>query len=196
LSKNTWAVSSGTGSLYVLTEGGFSARYDLHVDGALSPFLLYAAHAEDGAYRLLLARAVVHNASEAGRFKPRQTTFELLEVSLDVSATNGVDEAPGVLEPTWRLPGPDLPYYTVWAEGGWLVLAEEPFGEETQRPKPARRRHNARRGSRPRRMPSADLERASRRTWTTSQRERRKRRWRWQSRRRTPPSAGRRRRGA
>ncbi|CAK9783128.1 unnamed protein product [Cutaneotrichosporon oleaginosum] len=131
LAEGTWAVSSGTGSLYVLKDGGFTARYDLHVDGALSPFLLYAAHGEGGSvYRLLLARAVVHNATDAGRFKPRQTTFELLEIALDTGATNETDDAPGILEPVWRLPGLDLPYYVVWSEGGWLVLAEESFGEE------------------------------------------------------------------
>lgn len=130
MNDTTWAVSSGTGSLYVLTEQGFTARYDLEIDGALVPFLLYAAHGTDSAFRLLLARAVVHNATEGGRFKPRQTTFELLEVAIDIGKTNGGDSAPESLQPTWRLPGPDLPYWTVWAQGGWLVLAEEPFGEE------------------------------------------------------------------
>ncbi|BEJ11765.1 hypothetical protein CspHIS471_0202250 [Cutaneotrichosporon sp. HIS471] len=127
LRDGVWAVSSGTGSLYILTEGGFTARYDLQ-DG---PFLLYAAHGEGSSstFRLLLSRAIVHNV-DAGKFTARQTTFELVQVSVDTSATNGVDDGPGVLEPNWRLEGSDLPYWTVWAEGGWLVLSEEPFGVE------------------------------------------------------------------
>lgn len=72
----------------------------------------------------------MHNVTEGGRFKPRQTTFELLEVTVDVSKANAGDDAPEPLAPSWRLPGPDLPYYAVWADDGWIVLSEEPFGEE------------------------------------------------------------------
>lgn len=109
------------GSVYVLHERGFTARYDLRVEGAIAPFLLCAAHGEEGRFRLLLARA----CSAEG--KAAHQTFELLEVSLDAGAANGLDDAPGVLEPNWRLKGLDLPYWAVWAEGGWLVLSEEPF---------------------------------------------------------------------
>lgn len=131
LNDSMWAVSSGTGSLYILTETGFTARYDLEIDGALAPFLLYAAGGAGSEFRLLLAHAVVHgDEGEGSRFKPRQTTFELLEVVVDVSKTNGGDSDPEPLHPSWRLPGPDLPYWAVWSNGGWLVLAEEPFGED------------------------------------------------------------------
>lgn len=117
--------------------GKFLARYDLD-----SPCLLYAAHADGTSFCLLLTRAVVQESS-GSKYAPRTATFDLLEVSLDPSHTNDID-AGEALKPSWELTGGDLPLWAAWAEGGWVVLSEEPFGlrpearEETDAEKQAR----------------------------------------------------------
>lgn len=141
LSQTAWAVSTGSGSLYVLRvsepgselAGEFIARYDLVLEGGQTPFILYAAHHEGGdAFRLLLARAVVEPMSDSSKYTPRVANFELVEVGIDISHSNGVDDSPELLQPQWALTGGDLPYWASWTEGGWLVLCEEPFGEKQQ----------------------------------------------------------------
>lgn len=145
LSDTLWAVSSGSGSIYVLEvsppgspfAGKFIARYDLD-----SPSLLYAAHGDGSSFRLLLTRAVVQESS-GSKYAPRTATFDLFEVSIDPSHTNDID-AGEKLQPEWELTGGDLPLWAAWAEGGWVVLSEEAFGprpearEETDAERAAR----------------------------------------------------------
>lgn len=128
LSDSLWAVSSGSGEVYVLQvsapgapfSGQFVARYDLG-----SPCLLHAARADGTSFRLLLTRAVVQEGG--GKFAPRTAAFELLEVAIDAAHTNDVD-AGEPLAPAWVLAGGDVPLWAAWAGDSWAVLCEEPFG--------------------------------------------------------------------
>lgn len=138
LSDTLWAVSSGFGSVYLLRvsdvdqpfSGEFTARHDLP-----EPFQLYAAHdCGNGVYKLLIARPVVQE-EEGGKFKPRKVTFDLCEVEVSGSATNGIDANPEVLQPKWSLNGRDLPYHATWSDEGWIVLSEETFGEAAKEKK-------------------------------------------------------------
>jgi hypothetical protein len=97
------------------------ARYDVAFDSTVSPFQLCAAHVENNAARLLIARALSTSGSRA-----RSATFELSELRLDLAHTNGGDSAPETVAPAWSLAGADLPYWASW-DGGWVVLSEDAF---------------------------------------------------------------------
>ncbi|WVR07223.1 hypothetical protein IAU60_004264 [Kwoniella sp. DSM 27419] len=139
LTPTYWAISTGSGSLYILRtsdESGaeFSAslvaRYDLVAEsGDASPFLLRSAHlASSQEARLLVTRSVRPVHGERNMVAAQQTTFELLELCVDFAKTNEVDDGPiEQLQVTWRLQGGDLPVWTGWNGDGWLVLSAEEF---------------------------------------------------------------------
>ncbi|WVQ77212.1 hypothetical protein IAR50_006895 [Cryptococcus sp. DSM 104548] len=147
LSQTLWAIATGSGSLYILRTssaeeaaftGNLVARYDFSLEGSEGqavPFLLRAKHqvAEDDV-RLLVSRSVLPTEDGAGKssFSSIQSIrFELLELSLNSSVTNGVDAAPGELNVKWALQGKDLPVWCSWYQGsdgeGWIVLSEDEF---------------------------------------------------------------------
>lgn len=139
LSPTRWIVSTGTGSLYTLetsAEGPFTgdliARYDLvEPSSDLSPFALQAAsRASDSTYRVLLTRSVT---TTLGKRKTSSSisSFELLEVALDVNKRNAVDTEPRTLDVKWTLSGGDTPFWCAWRNGGWVVLSSETFDEST-----------------------------------------------------------------
>ncbi|KAK4687372.1 hypothetical protein P7C73_g2731, partial [Tremellales sp. Uapishka_1] len=118
VAANHWAISSGSGSLYILdtSSSTFVARYDLP-----TPFLVHSAHfVSTHEARILLSRAV---------HVDKKQSFELIEISIDVTLGNGVDAAPDDLEEriNWRKYGGDIPIWCEWREDGWTVLASEEF---------------------------------------------------------------------
>jgi hypothetical protein len=139
LSSTHWAISSGSGSLYILKTsapdsdtftGEWTARYDLTLPGSPQsvPFLIQSAHAvtvDD--IRLLVSRSVPGEVK--GKRRAHATTFEIVEMSLDPAHRTDVDgsESPSP-SIRWILQGSDLPYWCVWSGSGWIVLSEEPFG--------------------------------------------------------------------
>ncbi|ODO08201.1 hypothetical protein I350_03790 [Cryptococcus amylolentus CBS 6273] len=147
LSQTRWAIATGSGSLYILQtssaeESSFTgklvARYDFVLkgsEGQAVPFLLRAQHqvAEDDV-RLLVSRSVqpAEDGSGKSSFSSIQSTpFEFLELSLNSTVENGVDDAPGELNVKWALRGKDLPVWCSWYQGadaqGWIVLSEDEF---------------------------------------------------------------------
>ncbi|WWD17454.1 hypothetical protein CI109_101895 [Kwoniella shandongensis] len=149
LTSTTWAISTGSGSLYILEttppsdstfSGSFIARYDLPSSSSSfsssdspepSPFLLRGVHVVSPTEVILLVTRSVHPDGPGGRKKvsaSQSTRFELLEVSLDPTRRNGVDDGNiELLDVKWILQGGDLPVWTTWSEGGWLVLSGEEF---------------------------------------------------------------------
>nr|ODN82513.1 hypothetical protein L203_05320 [Cryptococcus depauperatus CBS 7841] len=131
-----WAVSTGSGSLYILQVsalgepfiGELIARYDLRLQGQSNemPFILRSSHAfslED--VRVLITRSVYPGERD---FKSvQETTFELLEIGINPLMANGIDDAPSMLDIKWSLSGRDLPVYSTWHKAGWVVLAETEF---------------------------------------------------------------------
>lgn len=73
--------------------------------------------------RLLLSRTTPDSSSK----RTQDKTFDLIEVSLDPTSTNGVDESPGSLTTRWSLTGGDLPYWCGWWQEGWIVLSGEEY---------------------------------------------------------------------
>lgn len=127
LDDTHWAISTGSGSIYIIrtspiTEpfsGKFTARYDLD-----TPFLLRTSHSISASEcRLLISRPSVPTESGSKQDK----TFDLLDVSIDPTMGNAVDDSPGKLEMNWSLQGTDLPYLSKWNGDGWMVLAAELF---------------------------------------------------------------------
>ena len=138
VSPSHWAVSSGTGSVYILettlpTDSAFSgqtiARYDLLPKPGSEPcaFLLQAAHLISPTdCRLLLTRSII--PPNAGKVRTQTTAFELLEVILDPTKRNSVDAT--IAEPLdvrWRLVGRDLPFWCAWSGSGWQILSGEQY---------------------------------------------------------------------
>lgn len=99
----------------------------------------------DTEVKLLLSRSV----PAGGKGPSKQTTFELLEFSLNPTQTNGVDDDPRPLKLNWRNVGGDLPLWTNWSRDGWLVLSGEAYGppvdagEEDEGEKAKRERREA-----------------------------------------------------
>jgi hypothetical protein len=133
----TWAVATGSGSIYILSttpasaetfSGSLIARYDLNdTPSQPLPFVLQASHViVDSTYRLLISRSVPQTGGKR-KISSQSTTFELLEVALDVSKSNGVDHSPENLEVTWRFIGGDAPFWCTWNGEGWIVLAGEEY---------------------------------------------------------------------
>jgi hypothetical protein len=129
LDDTHWAISTGSGSIYVLETSAIDerfsanlvARYDLD-----TPFLLRSAHlSSDIEAKLLLTRPTAVGED----VKTRERTFEVVEVSIDPRAKNAGDEQPGKLDIKWTLAGGDLPYWCEWSQGGWMVLSGEEFKE-------------------------------------------------------------------
>ncbi|WVW83717.1 hypothetical protein I302_105738 [Kwoniella bestiolae CBS 10118] len=148
LTNSTWAVSSGSGSLYILEttlpdeagslQGKFIARYDLPSSSSitesneLSPFLLRASHrTSNHEVKLLLTRSVKLVQGKKSIKSSQQTTFELIEVTLDPTSHNPVDEQEVVekLKVSWTLTGDDLPIHCSYdtEHDGWIVLCPEDF---------------------------------------------------------------------
>ncbi|WWC61720.1 uncharacterized protein I303_104305 [Kwoniella dejecticola CBS 10117] len=141
LSPSRWAISSGSGSLYIMSTpappessrtgkefaGKFTAKYELD-----TPFLLRAKHVvSEDEVKLLLTRSVRPEGIEGKRSvtTAQSTTFELMEISINPNKSNQVDgdSDSEELKINWRLRGGDLPIYTSWANDGWLVLCSEEF---------------------------------------------------------------------
>ncbi|WVF71646.1 hypothetical protein IAT40_006454 [Kwoniella sp. CBS 6097] len=167
ISGTQWAVSTGSGTLYILQvtprdqaiAGKVIARYDLPASASastsyslsaesdpastsstssssteLSPFLLRSLHSvSDEEVKILATRSI---RSEGGKSKistAQNTRFELLEFTIDPTRPNGVDEGePGKLQVNWVLEGGDLPVWTSWNEGLWLVLSAEEFRAKSE----------------------------------------------------------------
>ncbi|EIW70824.1 hypothetical protein TREMEDRAFT_29211 [Tremella mesenterica DSM 1558] len=137
LDDRHWAIATGQGSLYLLQstplgepfKGRFIARYDFpstSTDSFSVPFLLRAAHL----YTTTEARLLVSRTLPLpGDIKPRSQAkvFELLEVSIDLTRQNEIDQGMEELQVMWRLQGGDVPYWCGWYEGGWLIFSEEEF---------------------------------------------------------------------
>jgi hypothetical protein len=132
LDESHWAISTGSGSIYILRtspttgpfSGKFTARYDLD-----TPFLLRASHSiSDSESRLVVSRPSVSTDSGSKQDK----TFDLMEVSIDPTRENSVDESPEKLEVIWTLQSADLPYWCKWTGDGWMVLAAELYREPTE----------------------------------------------------------------
>lgn len=127
LDDTHWAISTGSGSIYILrtspiTEpfsGKFTARYDLD-----TPFLLRTSHSISASEsRLILSRP----SPSTGGGSKQDKTFDLMEVSINPTMENAVDDSPGKLEVNWSLQSADLPYWCKWNGDGWTVLAAELF---------------------------------------------------------------------
>lgn len=140
LSPALWAVSSGSGSVYILettpatdptVSGELIARYDLPSESKSepSPFLLHAAHSVSQTdCRLLLTRSIIPSTSDTGKLRTRTTAFELLEVSIDPTKCNPVDDTESEpLQVRWSLRSGDLPFWCSWSNDGWLVLSGEEY---------------------------------------------------------------------
>lgn len=126
-----WAISTGSGSIYVLEtsrlseplSGSLVARYDMDRQST-SPFLLRAIHpASQTESKLLLSRTT----PSADLKRTQDRTFDLLEVSINPARRNKLDEDPELLTTSWSLRGGDLPYCTTWWQSGWLVLSGEEY---------------------------------------------------------------------
>lgn len=127
-----WAISTGSGSIYTLEtsplqedfSGKLVARYDLERQST-KPFLLRAAHLssskEDA--RLLLSRTTPSDDVKRSQDK----TYDLIEVSLDPTRRNGLDDEPDILQTTWILRGEDLPYWCSWWQEGWMILSGDEY---------------------------------------------------------------------
>ncbi|WVQ67850.1 uncharacterized protein L199_006055 [Kwoniella botswanensis] len=148
LTPTTWAVSSGSGSLYVLEttspdeagslQGQFIAKYDLpssnlNLDSnEPSPFLLRASHTiSTEQVSLLITRSIKANEGKKTIKSSQLTTFELIEIALDPSAHNAVDEQEEVekLRVNWKLSSDDLPIHCHYSteHSGWIVLSPEEY---------------------------------------------------------------------
>ena len=126
-----WAISTGSGSIYVLGTSSVSdeftgklvARYDLERKSA-SPFLLRASHLSSPRdARLLLSRTTPSTDTKRSQDK----IYDLIEVSLDPTRQNALDDEPGVLQATWTLKSGDLPYWCSWWQEGWMILSGEEY---------------------------------------------------------------------
>lgn len=139
LSSTHWAVSTGSGSLYILQTsdlaspaftGELTARYDLTLPGSTEPvpFLLQACHTVSNTdVRLLLSRTVPPEGKEK-RKSPGPPSFELIEIGLNPTARTDVDDAQAVSPSIkWTLRGGDLPLWCGWENEGWMILSEETF---------------------------------------------------------------------
>lgn len=131
LDDSHWAVSTGSGSIYVLEtspisepfSGSLNARYDLERQSA-SPFLLRAAQpASETQLKLLLSRTTP--SPDLRRTQDRM--FDLVEISIDPTRRNGVDADPEKLTKTWTLKSGDVPYWTTWWQSGWMILSGEEY---------------------------------------------------------------------
>ncbi|KAK8864249.1 hypothetical protein IAR55_001495 [Kwoniella newhampshirensis] len=146
LDSTHWAISSGSGSLYIFEtslptdpsfSGSFVARYDLAPSASSSssnvpsPFLLRSVHVVSPTDVRLLVTRSVHPDGPEGRMKvssSQSTRFEILEVAIDPTKKNGVDVGKTEqLDVRWTLQGGDLPVWTTWSDGGWLILSGEEF---------------------------------------------------------------------
>lgn len=135
ISTHRWAIATGTGSLYIFEldqeelSGKFIARYDLPGTGSdLSPFIIQAIQLEREVAKILLSRSVL--PPEPRRKTSSSSTFELLEVELNPTQSNGIDDDPQPLEVKWRLQGGDLPVWCGWQGEGWMVLSSEVYQRE------------------------------------------------------------------
>lgn len=126
-----WAISTGSGSIYVLEasplredfSGSLVARYDLDRQST-TPFLLRAAHLSSSQdARLLLSRTTPSDDIKRSQDK----TYDLIEVSLDPTRRNGLDDEPDVLQTMWTLRGEDLPYWCSWWQEGWMILSGDEY---------------------------------------------------------------------
>ncbi|OCF74794.1 hypothetical protein I204_05176 [Kwoniella mangroviensis CBS 8886] len=146
LTSTTWAVSSGSGSLYILEttspdetgslRGKFTAKYDLPSSisdsNEPSPFLLRASHTiSNEQVSLLLTRSIKANEDRRTIKSSQLTTFEVIEITLDPSAHNAVDDQEEVekLSVNWKLSGDDLPIHCHYSteHSGWIILSPEEY---------------------------------------------------------------------
>ncbi|OCF36925.1 hypothetical protein I317_05860 [Kwoniella heveanensis CBS 569] len=153
ISSTHWAVSTGSGTVYILQTtparqsfaGKVIARYDLPASTSpsdsssssssdLSPFLLRSSHSvSDSRVRLLATRSIIPQGGKSKISTAQNTRFELLEFTIDLARSNGVDEGvPEKLQINWVLEGGDLPVWMSWNEGSWLVLSAEEFRTRTE----------------------------------------------------------------
>ncbi|WWC89476.1 uncharacterized protein L201_004400 [Kwoniella dendrophila CBS 6074] len=151
LTSSKWAISSGSGSLYILStsshtdqhtqEGEFIARYDISsimTDSPSkepSPFLLRASHTvSEDEVNLLITRSIRPSDTKRNITSAQLTKFELIEITLNPNLRNEVDDQQSIdnLKVNWKLLGGDLPIHCYWSsskdtEGGWVVLSSEGY---------------------------------------------------------------------
>jgi hypothetical protein len=136
-----WAISTGSGSLYILETttnsddtfaGNLIAKYDLRSDDRSepSPFLIQAVHCvSETEARILLYRTVALDRKEKG--KAKDGVYEILEISVDPTRKNRVDEGDAVgMEVNWRMQGGDLPVWCSRYGDGWIVLSSETYSDK------------------------------------------------------------------
>ncbi|KAL7421566.1 hypothetical protein Q5752_003335 [Cryptotrichosporon argae] len=127
LTTSTWAVTSDA-LLHILRLSPSLTLDSIQTYDLGSPVLLHAAHADGDIGRLLATRTT--RDGEGSRYKARKTAFEMAEVVVDLAADVGKGKGREAIEVRWELRGGDLPVHASW-DGGWLVLAGEPFEEIT-----------------------------------------------------------------
>lgn len=164
LDPTHWAVSTGSGTLYVLEttspsdatfSGELTACYNFHTSASseVTPVLLQAVHSVSPTdHRLLLTRSII--PSNTGKYRSQTTAFELLEVSVDPTRRTSIFTSPvEKLDVLWTLRGGDLPFWCTWSGNGWLLLSGEeysaPPGYEPQETEEAKcKREEAERNTR------------------------------------------------
>jgi len=70
---------------------------------------------------------IITRPSIAAEGGSQEKTFDLMEVSINPTQENSVDDGPGKLEVGWSLKSGDLPHWCEWHTEGWMVLSSEEY---------------------------------------------------------------------